>query len=324
LIRGGETLTLLLVALSSTGFIFQSFYVIDLYFLASVKSKYTIYAAQSAFFLMTLVKVALLLTSAPLIAFALAGLGETAMTATLLIVVYKLSHHHIQRWKYSTSMAVMLLQNSWPLILSSVAIMFYTRIDQVMIGEILGDKEVGLYSIAIRISEIWYFMPIAILDSVFPAVIKSKKQSETLYLERMQKLFHLMVLPTVGMAIVMSFASGTLVTMLFGAPYQASGAVLAVSIWSGVFFALGAASDRLLAVENLQRYSFYRTFCGCIANVLLNLILIPRFSILGAAAATIMSQMIACLFFDLFNPKMRPIFWMKLRAFLPKAGMFSV
>jgi PST family polysaccharide transporter len=324
LLRPDDTLILALVALSSTAFIFQALYVIDLYFLAKVKSKYTIYAAHSAFLLMTLVKVGLLLTSAPLISFALAGLGETAMTALLLILVYKCHHRSIRSWRFSKTTARHLIQNSWPLILSGFTMMVYTRIDQIMIGEILGDREVGLYSTAVRISELWYFIPIAILDSVFPAVIQSKTQSETLYLQRMQTLFRLMVLPTVCMALVMTFASGTVIRILFGPAYQASGAVLAINIWAGVFFALGAASERWFAVENLQRYSLYRTGCGCIANVLLNLILIPRFNILGAAVATVISQMVASLLFDLFNKRTRPLFWMKLKAFLPVPGISTL
>ena len=171
LVRSGETLTLWLVGLSAAGFIFQSVNVIDFYFQAKVQSRYTVYAASGAFVLMTLVKIFLLLTSAPLIAFAWAGLGEIALTAIFLLVAYRFNHHNMREWRYDGRVARELLRASWPLILSGLAIMIYMRIDQIMIGQMLGDKEVGLYSAAVRISEVWYFIPMAIVSSVFPAII---------------------------------------------------------------------------------------------------------------------------------------------------------
>ena len=79
------------------------------------------------------------------------------------------------------------------------------------------------------------------------------------------------------------------------------------------------------SVENLQTYSFYRTLSGCVLNVLLNFILIPRYGINGAAVATVVAQSFAAFLFDLSNPKTRPIFWMKVNAFNPlrllRAGM---
>ena len=53
----------------------------------------------------------------------------------------------------------MLLVESWPLLLSGISIMVYMKIDQIMLGQILGDESVGIYSAALRISEIWYFIP---------------------------------------------------------------------------------------------------------------------------------------------------------------------
>jgi O-antigen/teichoic acid export membrane protein len=53
-----------------------------------------------------------------------------------------------------------LLKDSWPLLLNSVAISIYTRIDQVMIKNMLGNRKVTLYSAAIKLVEIWRFIPI--------------------------------------------------------------------------------------------------------------------------------------------------------------------
>ena len=289
LMRSGETLTLWLVGLSAAGFIFQSVNVINFYFQAKVQSRYTVYAANGAFVLMTLVKISLLLTSASLIAFAWAGLGEVALTAAFLLVAYRANHHHMRAWRYDRQVARDLLRDSWPLILSSLAIMIYMRIDQIMIGQMLGDKEVGLYSAAVRVSEAWYFIPMAIVSSVFPAIIEAKKKSETLYNERLQKLYDLMVWLSIAVAVPMTFLSGWVVILLFGQPYELAGTVLAIHVWGGLFVALGVARGKWLLVENLQKYSFWYVSAGAVVNVAGNFLLIPSYGIEGAAIATLFS-----------------------------------
>ena len=312
-VRTGETLTLWLVALSAAGFIFQSFNVIDFYFQANVQSKYTVYAANAAFILMTLAKVVLLIFSAPLIAFAWVGLGEVALTSIFLMLSYRVNHH-THEWHYNVNAAQELLKHSWPLILSGLAIMVYMRIDQIMIGQMLGDNEVGLFSAAVRMSEVWYFIPTAIASSVFPAIIRTKKHSEVLYYQRLQKLFDLMVVLALVVAVPLTFLSDWVVFFLFGENYREASVVLAIHVWGGVFVFLGVASNQWFLAENLQNLAFYRTLLGAILNIGANLILIPMFGIAGAAASTLVSQSAASYFFDISNIRTREMFWMKTKS----------
>jgi PST family polysaccharide transporter len=312
--RTNETLTLWLVALAAAGFIFQSLNVIDFYFQANVNSKYTVYSANSAFILMTLVKVVLLISSAPLIAFAYVGLVEVALTSFFLVVAYRVNHQNMREWCYNSGTALELFKSSWPLMLSGFAIMIYMRIDQIMIGQMLGDEEVGLFSAAVKISEIWYFIPMAVASSVLPSLIGTKKQSEALYNLRLQKLFDLMVILALLLAIPLTLLSDWAVVFLFGETYRSASLVLAIHVWGGVFVFLGVASGQWFITENLQNLAFYRTLLGAILNVSANLILIPTFGITGAAVSTLLSQSGASYFFDLSNKKTRGMFWMKTKA----------
>jgi PST family polysaccharide transporter len=314
-VRSGETLTLWLVGLSAAGFIFQSANVVDFYFQAKLKSRYTVYAANASFVLITLVKIVLLLTSAPLIAFAWAGLGEIALTAIFLLVAYRANHHNMRSWRYEPRIVRDLLRDSWPLILSGLATMIYMRIDQVMIGQILGDKEVGLFSVAVRISELWFFIPMAIISSVFPAIIADKEQGEAVYLQRLQKLYDLMVMLALSVAIPLTFFSDWLVVMLFGVTYLHAGIVLAIHVWSGVFIFIGVASGQWFLTENLQRFAFYRTLFGALLNIGLNYIFIPRYGIVGAAISTVVSQMAVSYLFDIASTKTRGQFLLKTKSF---------
>jgi PST family polysaccharide transporter len=192
-----------------------------------------------------------------------------------------------------------------------------------MLGQILDDRAVGIYSAAVRISEVWYFIPMAIAASVFPAIIEAKKKSEEFYCQRLQKLYDLMVLVAVSIALPMTFLSGWIVTLLFGQAYAASGIVLAIHIWAGVFVFLGVASGKWFLVENLQKLAFYRTFWGMVINILLNVLLIPKYGVVGAAIATVISYSIAALWFDAFNKDTRAMFIMKIRSLTFKGIIYE-
>jgi PST family polysaccharide transporter len=183
-----------------------------------------------------------------------------------------------------------------------------------MLGQMLGDEAVGIYSAATRISEVWYFIPIIIVASVFPAILEAKKQSETLYHQRLQRLYDLMVWLSVAVALPMTFLAGPIVVLLYGPAYAEAGTVLAIHIWASVFVFLGVASGQWFIAENRQILSFQRTLMGAVANVLLNLIFIPKFGPVGAAVATVMAYSIAAFLFDAVTKETRAMFVMKVRS----------
>ena len=258
-----------------------------------------------------------MIVEAPLIAFAWAGLAEVALTSCFLVLAYMNNHNSMRAWQYHRKVVRELLSQSWLLSLSSLAIMIYMRIDQVMIGQMLDDKAVGLFSAAVRISEMWYFVPMALASSVFPTIIASKKLSEAVYYARLQKLFTLMLWLAISVAVVVTFFRKLIIELLYGATYADSGIVLAIHVWAGTFVALGVASSGWFIVENLQRLNFYRTLSGAIVNIALNYLLIPKYGIAGAAVATVASYGMAAFAFDILNHQTRRIFWMKIRAINP-------
>jgi PST family polysaccharide transporter len=289
----GDALTLWLVGLSAAGFIFQSVNIVDFYFQAKVQSKYTVYAASAAFVMITLAKICLVVRAAPLVAFAWAALGEAALTAVFLLIAYRANHHNIRRWRYDGSVARELLRDSWPLLLAGLAVMLYMRVDVVMLQQMTGDREVGVYAAATRISEVWYFLPAVIVASVSPSIIKSHGTDPELFIVRLRKLYFLMAWLAIGLSLPISLASSWIVNLLYGVQFKEAGPVLAIHLWASVAVFLGVASSQYLLVEQLQRISFYRTLIGVMCNVILNLILIPKLGAMGAAIATVVSYFIA-------------------------------
>lgn len=183
-----------------------------------------------------------------------------------------------------------------------------------MLGQMVGDEAVGIYSAAVRISEVWYFVPAVIVASVFPAILESKKRNKKQYYRRLQCLYDLVVWISISIALPMTFLSAPIVALLFGDTYIAAGAVLAVHIWASIFVFLGVASGQWFLAENRQVLSLQRTVLGSIVNVILNIVLIPGYGALGAAWATVVAQFFAALLFDLIQKETRLMFVMKLRS----------
>jgi len=313
-----DTYTNTLVFIIASATIFQSFNVVDMYFQAKVMSKFVVYANIISLFISSLVKISLLLNEAPLIAFAWVVLFDSIILAIgFLYFFLKNSNFNIRDLKFNKSTAVDLLRDSWPLILSGIVISIYMKIDQVMIKEMLGNEAVGQYAAAVRLSEAWYFIPMVISASLFPAIINAKKVSKKLYYARLQKLYDLMVWMAIAIAIPMTFLSDWIVELLYGGQYNEAGGVLMIHIWTGVFVFLGVAFSKYLTSENLTKKSFYRTLLGAIINVILNLMLIPKYSISGAAAATLIGQFTANYIYDVFDKDLYDQLKMKTKCFFP-------
>jgi len=312
--RPDDELAKFIVVLLSLLMVLKATDVVRYWFESQVQSKYVVSIENGVFLVFSAVKIGLILASAPLMAFVWAIFAEALIVSVGLLGVYAWRGGKLRAWHFQFIRAKVLLKDSWPLILSSLAIMVYMRIDQIMLGQMLGDEAVGIYSAAVRISEVWYFIPMAITASVFPSIIAAKKKSESLYYERLQKLFNVMAMLALAVAIPMTFLSDWVVTLLFGTVYHQAGSVLAVHIWAGIFVFLGVASGNWFLIEGLQRYAFYRTLLGAAVNVGLNVILIPKFGVIGAAWATVVSQACASMFFNVFNSKTRPVFFMQCKS----------
>jgi len=284
---------ILLITIIVTSTVFQSFNVIEYYFQARVESKFNVYVQSASLIIASIIKVVLVLLSAPLVYFAIVYVLEFVFLSAGFLIVYKINNLKISDWRFKTGTAISLIKDAWPLILSGVVIAVYMKIDQVMIKNMLSSKEVGYYAAAVKLSEAWYFIQMAICTSLFPAIVKAKQVSEKLYLSRLQKLYDILAWMAIGIAIPVTFLSDFIIKTIFGAQFLPAAPVLTIYIWAGVATFLGVASSQYLISENMTRLSFFRTLLGMIINVILNLVLIPIYGIVGSALATLISYSFA-------------------------------
>lgn len=312
-LTSNDAATNLYIFIIGSGVIFQSFEVVDFYFQSRTLSKFVSVCKLAQLLISSLLKLCLIYMGADLVWFVLVSLTDQITLALSLYLAYRSQNKGRFYHHFDLTLAKQLLRDSWPLIISGLVIMIYMRIDQIMIKEMLGEKEVGVYSVAIRISEVWYFIPMLLTNSLFPSIVNAKKVSEELYYTRLQRLLTLLVWASMLVAVGVTFLSDWLVALLYGEAYKDAGQVLVIHIWAGVFVSLGVASGAWFTIENLQRYAFYRTALGAIINVILNMILIPLLGLIGAAIATVIAQSMAALFFDGLTSRTRSLFFMKLK-----------
>jgi len=300
--KPGNSLTWIIVILSFASF-FKSFNVIDSYFQSQVASKYVVKVQNVCVLLSVGAKVLLVVFHMPVIWFAAALTFDSFSLALGLIYMYHKRGFSIITWTFSRSRAAMLLKQSFPLILSAVMVSIYMKIDQVMLKDI-GSAEVGIYSVAANISEAWYFIPVAIVTSVFPAIIHARKTDLERYTKRLRNLYDLLVFISLPVAILISFLGNDIIQLIYKGEYEGAGEMLSIHIWSGIFVFLGSASSQYLLAEGYTMISFQRTAFGALANILLNLWLIPKYGGVGASVATLIACFIST-FYLLFIPKTR-------------------
>jgi PST family polysaccharide transporter len=171
--------------------------------------------------------------------------------------------------------------------------MLYLRLDVVMVTAMRGDYETGIYSAATRLSEAWYFLPMALMSAVQPVLLRARENDPVVFQRRLNALYVLTAWASVVVAALLTVTATPLIALLFGDRYLGAGPVLALHAWAGIAVFLGVASSQYLVAENLVRISMYRTALGVVANILLNLLLIPHYGALGAAAATVVSYFVA-------------------------------
>lgn len=295
---------------------FSAFDVIDYWFQSQIKSGAISFARIVQLIIISSSKIGLILLNSPLIAFVWLVVIDYATKRLFIAIVYLKENLSFLSWKFSYNQSKKLLADSWSLILSSVMIVIYMKIDQVMLGNMADIRAVGNYATAVRFSEIWYFLPVAICGSVFPAIIRARAKSKTEYYIKLQQLYDLMVAISLVIAIVVSFLARPIIVNLLGMEYAPAATILAFHVWAGIFVFLGVARSKWLMAENFTIFAFATTSLGAVTNVILNYYLIPHYQGIGAAVATVISYGVSGYLSCFVYPPMFHTGWMLTKALL--------
>ncbi|MDT8395064.1 MAG: flippase [bacterium] len=302
-IRPGDATVRSLVLAVAAGMIFQSFDVVDYYNQSRVESRFTVLPKGLVFLAASASKVALIVAGASVVAFGWVYGAELLSAAAALTIVYLMRRDTpaLNRWRPALGQVRELLADSWPLLISSALIVINMRIDQVMMGGMLGDRQVGIYSVAVRLTELWYFIPIILQSTLMPSIVRAGEVSRALLDRRMHSFYRLMSGLAYMIIVPMWLLADRLVLLLFGEAYVEAVPMLRWLLITVLFVNLGLARTAFLTTMNWTRLHMASSVLGALINVALNLILIPVYGGMGAVTASLIAYWVqvhgACFLF---------------------------
>lgn len=316
LARGGDKLAVLVILSYALSFIPQSLDVLESRFqsLNRVGALSTLRMVNTLVF--SAARVGALLLDLSVVSFALLYSIEILAFATVTVVLARRQGIAIRPGLWSRSEARALVLHSWPLMLRLLLIGIYMRIDQLLIQHFLGDRQLGIYSAAIRISELWYFVPTAIIMGAAPNLTRQYESSPEGYNREIGRLLRIMLLMSVAAAAFISILAPVIVVRLLGPAFGPAAGVLAIQAWAGVFVAIGVASNPWFINTGQLRFGLYQALAGAAASICLNLLLIPAYGLIGAAASLVASYAISAVLVNACFRQTRPLFAMQMRAFV--------
>jgi O-antigen/teichoic acid export membrane protein len=307
-IKPDEPLLQWLVGIIAVGTIFSAFEVVSFWFQSRIESKNIVIAKRTVYFLIAGLRVIAVQAQAPLVSFAWIRLLELALGALALMLMYSSKGNNFFTWKVDLKLAKTLLSESWTLIISGLTIYIYSKIDQIMLGSLLKDaSELGFYSIAVKLSEFFDFLPMVLHTSLLPKLTELKVRDKEIYLKRFQVYFDLSILLWLGIAIPISLLSPFIVNLMYGEQFANSATILSIYIWGQFGTNLGLARSAFMIIEGKLNLSVYLSVCGAVLNIVLNLFFIPSLNAIGATVATIITYFTVTFLANFYFRDLRPV-----------------
>jgi O-antigen/teichoic acid export membrane protein len=180
-----------------------------------------------------------------------------------------------------------LFMEGFPLALFGILSYLFFASDQLLIQHFLGSEQVGYYSFATRIIYTLVLIPTLLTSVIFPVFAKKLAEGESV-----RKLFQKVTagLAALGGACALIIFFGKNLVLIAAPQYRESLPVLTVLGALLVVIFVSLWLDYVLVAVHRQKQDFIITLCAAIVNIILNFFTIPRFGILGAAYATVISQ----------------------------------
>lgn len=309
-----EPVTVLVAVLCSVALIFQIFDTFNYWFQFKYKSKITSIAVLIAYIVTSVYRIILLILGKSVQWFAFATSVDYICLAAILFYFYKKENG--PRLHFSISKGKYLLTNSYHYILSGMMVAIYGQTDKFMLKHMLDETSVGYYSLATTLNTMWVFILKAIIDSMYPTIMRLYNTDKKAFERKNRQLYAIVIYVSVVVALMFMLFGKYIIYILYGESYLAASAPLKIVTWYTIFSYLGVARNAWIVCENNQKYLKYMYVGAALINVLLNYVMIPQFGASGAAMASLLTQISTSLILPCFIKQMRPNVRLMIDAFL--------
>ncbi len=216
-------------------------------------------------------------------------IANTISIIIALVVLYVAISPYRIAFSLRRYRAVLLV--AWPFALSLAINYLYNYMDSAMLGMLDLKTAAGWYAAAYK--PIFFLTAVAgmVINAFFPVLSKSYAESKDSLQSIVSQLFKINSTIAWPMAIGGTVIATDLVTLLYNPEYAPAGLAFQILIWSTSFIYLWAVFGNSLQACNREK-TYLRGFAwGAVLNIILNIILIPLYSLYGAAAATLITQL---------------------------------
>ncbi len=293
-----------LLVIASIG---QGFFVIDFWLQARSANRYGVIVRLAVLVLVSVARLIAIYFDYGIDIFVYLICAEWLLLALCYFQVYRRYAGPLAKLTLTRPEASHLLRQSRWLWFTAIAAILVLKVDQLMLAYLVNDQAVGIYAAAARLSEVWYLLPVAVMTGYFPRLLAAKQAGSDDYSRTLQQLCDFLLCAGLAAALFITLTADYLVPLLYGQAYIESVEVLVIHVWAGVFFFTSALVSRWLLIEDALFAAFYVQAAGAVANVGFNFWLIPKYGVVGAAIATVLSAFISGYVVLLFHPKLYPM-----------------
>lgn len=303
-VNKGQTETIVVCALYSISLIFQMTEMIQYWFQAKLMSRYVSVVSLVAYAVVSIYKVYLLITQKSIYWFAVAAALDYFLITAALFVIYQ--KKGAQKLSVSAKLAKQLFSRSKYYIVSGLMVTVFSQTDKIMLKLIVGDAANGFYAAAVTCAGMTGFVFSALIDSFRPVIFESKKNSQLQFEKNITRLFAIVLYAALLQSMVFTLAAELIINILYGADYIPSASVLRVITWYSAFSYMGSIRNIWILAEGKQKILWKINLSGAVLNVIGNSVLIPRMGAIGAALATVATQLVTNLVLCFISRTTRP------------------
>ena len=282
-----DPLLIKIAILESIAILASAFDTFMYWFQGKLLGKYTSIASVVAYIGMSLYRIYLLANNADILWFAFATSVDTLLLSLILMLCYVRENGFHP--KVSVRLGKSLMKQSYHYMISGLIAILYSKIDQIMLKQMLDTYSVGLYTAALTIAGLWGMIPSAFIQSVSPILYKNAEESRGMFYKRLRQSYAGIWLLNICWSLGVSIFSYWVIYLLYGKAYLGARGALVIVVWYTGITSIGSLTQVYLATENKNKYVNYFALAGLVTDVVLNALLIPRMGILGAAIATLVT-----------------------------------
>ncbi len=175
---------------------------------------------------------------------------------------------------------------------AGILVTLYVKLDQVLVFELAGSRQAGLYGAAYRILDQIQFIPSSVMTTLFPLIASAHPRDLARVRKLLQAAGEYLTMASLPILAFTAIAAHPIMRLLFGSQFDRAAPALPILMGAFVSISFGYLAGNMVVILELQRKFFRYAAVGLVVNASLNIVLIPRYGFLAAAWITLVTEVV--------------------------------